>query len=46
MVIHICPKCNKLFDTKCNYTRHLNKKFPCNPVINNKNEITRYTNNI
>ena len=26
---YICDKCNKEFDQKIDYTRHINKKYPC-----------------
>ena len=29
MVLHICEKCNKNFDKKSNYLKHVNKKFNC-----------------
>ena len=47
-----CERCLKEFDQKCNYTHHINKKFPCNenpqkpskfpqiPSENGKSEIT------
>ncbi len=29
MVTYICPSCNKIFDQKSHYTRHINRKTPC-----------------
>ena len=29
MVNYVCKKCNKIFNRKSNYQRHLNRKFPC-----------------
>ena len=36
MVTYICSKCNKKFSAKIDYTRHMNRKKPCN-----KNEETQ-----
>ena len=30
MVKYICEKCNKIFAAKIDYTRHMNRKKPCN----------------
>ena len=35
MVYHICEKCEKQFNKKENYIKHLNKKIPC--VVKNNN---------
>ncbi len=39
MVVHICERCNKEFNKKSNYLEHINKKFICKPIINEKNNI-------
>jgi hypothetical protein len=31
MVKRICPKCNVVFNQKCHYDYHINRKFDCNP---------------
>ena len=35
-VIHTCNKCGKYFNQKSNFTRHINRKNPCNEQISNK----------
>jgi uncharacterized C2H2 Zn-finger protein len=32
-MIYECPKCTKKFDRKSNYTTHINKKYPCTPIL-------------
>ncbi len=39
MVKYSCPKCNKEFDRKSNYLDHINKKFPCVPLVENNTPI-------
>ena len=38
MAFYTCTICNKIFNQKCNYTYHLNRKFKCvnNNVTNNE----------
>ena len=33
MVQYICNRCDKIFDKKCNYEGHKNRKFICKEVI-------------
>ncbi len=33
MPVHICPRCQRIFDRKSNYEQHLRRKVPC-PVSN------------
>ena len=33
MVQYICNRCNKIFDKKCNYEGHKNRKFICKEII-------------
>ena len=45
MVIHICPTCNKFFNKKSNYDRHIqNKKKSCIPIT--KTEPPESANNM
>jgi len=48
MVKRYCPKCNLVFDRKCNYDYHINRKFDCsqnnNLLINLKDEKTEDLN--
>ena len=36
MVKYICEKCGKTFKQKCHYTKHLQRKTPCNKNLNKK----------
>jgi uncharacterized C2H2 Zn-finger protein len=38
MVIYKCDRCNKVFNHKGDYTKHLNRKFKCEPAIIKKND--------
>jgi len=35
-----CERCLKEFDQKCNYTHHINKKFPCKEITPKYSKIT------
>lgn len=37
MVKRYCPKCNAEFDRKSSYEKHINKKFDCSPIKEEKN---------
>ena len=47
MVKYICEKCSKTFIRKTEYTRHVNRKFPCgnNAIDNDHNDQKREMNN-
>ena len=36
MVNYECKRCKKVFKQKCHYTRHSNRKFPCEPINRSK----------
>jgi uncharacterized C2H2 Zn-finger protein len=38
MVGYKCKRCHKIFNMKGDYTRHINRKFLCKPVIVEKND--------
>jgi len=38
MVLYTCDKCNKTFDQKNNYSKHINRKKPCHQTINKDDE--------
>jgi len=38
MVKRQCPKCDAIFNQKCHYEAHMNKKFDCSGKKNNTNE--------
>ncbi len=38
MVIYTCNPCGKPFDHKSNYEKHINKKKPCEKIINDENK--------
>ena len=33
MTIHTCNKCQKTFNQKCNFNRHLSRKIPCKEAV-------------
>ena len=45
MVIYICEKCNKSFYQKGHYTRHINRKYPCNLKSSLTENIPNYSKN-
>ena len=38
MVKHICDKCETIFKTKSSYTRHVNRKNPCDQQFGKVND--------
>jgi hypothetical protein len=42
MVEHKCELCGKIFDQKCNYDRHINRKTKCNAQISNPDNKCSY----
>jgi hypothetical protein len=50
MVVHTCGRCNKSWNKKSSYIRHINRKFPCKEEsvisINNKEFVVPNENNI
>ena len=45
MVKRYCPKCNAGFYRKSNYEKHINKKYDCSPINNNKEDMLRKNKN-
>jgi uncharacterized Zn-finger protein len=45
MVLYKCDKCNKGFDQKNNYTRHINRKKPCSKKTDDEIQIKESTCN-
>ena len=45
MVIYICEKCNEEFKQKGHYTRHINRKYPCNNNTSLTEIDNKYSNN-
>jgi len=46
MVSYNCNRCGKIFSHKVDYTRHINRKFPCKSDEDNKNELSKITTNL
>ena len=43
MVIYICKNCNKEFDHKSTYIRHINRKHKCKENVDNNENIVNYS---
>jgi uncharacterized Zn-finger protein len=42
MVEHKCELCGKVFDQKCNYDRHINRKVKCDIQVSNPENKCSY----
>lgn len=45
-MIYTCDRCEKVFDKKYNYEKHMKRKFPCKPVDKNLGQFRTFKDNL